>query len=101
MAENQQHAAARPDAADLPPSHAREGGVGWENAEEESLKDTEELLDGGNVRTQEADSYAKAFPAPSGCRRRKRRRHRRSTTASASFNGFRGKRDKRSKRSEV
>lgn len=26
MAENQQHAAARPDAADLPPSHTREGG---------------------------------------------------------------------------
>lgn len=80
MAENQQHAAARPDAAESclrvmlgrgtrAGGSRRGGGVGWENAEEESLKDTQELLDGGNVRAQEADSYVKSFPAPSGCRR--------------------------------
>lgn len=39
------------------------------NPEEESLKDTEELLNSGNARAQEADSYADAFPAPSGGRR--------------------------------
>lgn len=81
MEQNQQHAAAWPDAAVLPQSQAREEGD-RRNGESErgveplrmhrrraaqSLKDTDELLKRRNVCAQEAASYVKSILAPYGC----------------------------------